>query len=451
MLSLSLLQSEKSEKQVYSCAISTNGLVAAGHSDGTTTLLRPDRVQVLTTHKYPVTALCFTDNHLIIASTDHDIVLYDVGADKVKEKLMIHKGPVRCLCVSKDSSLLISGSSDQTICITNILSNPEVDRYLKLTESDSGMLSGVCISYDNSLVVATATSGTIFLYDTTSPKPVHSHYDAHQMGVNGCDITLEGERNLLCTVGADYLVKLWYVDNYVLTSHKTLTGHTGQVLCCKFHLLGDSELVLFTGSYDKTVVIWNVETGDKIHQSICHSSFIYSISLFEDKLVTCSSDKTVKLWNVCSGKVRSINVVPTASQEKLTDWSSEQVKHWLGRLLPDHAETELVGQDLANMDLDTLMNSIVCDEEKKTRLKQSVSLLRAFDGIPNEFLCPISMEIMTDPVVMTDGHTYERANITEWLCAGNCRSPFTNTTLSTKSIVSNHNLRNIIETVFFLD
>ena len=30
MLSLSLLQSEKSEKQVYSCAISTNGLVAAG-------------------------------------------------------------------------------------------------------------------------------------------------------------------------------------------------------------------------------------------------------------------------------------------------------------------------------------------------------------------------------------------------------------------------------------
>ena len=64
----------------------------------------------------------------------------DIISDKVKEKLMIHKGPVRCLCVSKDSSLLISGSSDQTICITNILSNPEVDRYLKLTESDSGKI-----------------------------------------------------------------------------------------------------------------------------------------------------------------------------------------------------------------------------------------------------------------------------------------------------------------------
>ena len=51
---------------------------------------------------------------------------------------MIHKGPVRCLCVSVDGSLLISGSSDQTIAITNILSTPDVDRYLRITESDSG-------------------------------------------------------------------------------------------------------------------------------------------------------------------------------------------------------------------------------------------------------------------------------------------------------------------------
>jgi WD40 repeat protein len=62
-------------------------------------------------------------------------------SDKVKEKLMIHKGPVRCLCVSKDGSLLISGSSDQTIAITNVLSTPDVDRYLKITESDSGKMN----------------------------------------------------------------------------------------------------------------------------------------------------------------------------------------------------------------------------------------------------------------------------------------------------------------------
>ncbi|KAL5251496.1 hypothetical protein ACHWQZ_G017005 [Mnemiopsis leidyi] len=325
MLSLSLLRSEKSDKQVYSCAISGNGLIAGGNSDGTTTLVRTDRVQSLSNHKYPVSALCFKDTDLISASTDHNIVIYDTVADKVKEKLIIHKGPVRCICVSEDGSLLISGSSDQTIAITNILSTPDVERYLRITESDSGMLSGVCISTDNSLIVVTATSGTIFLYDTTSPKPVQCHYDAHQMGVNGCDLTTRDERNLLCTVGADYLVKLWHVDDYNLTADKVLSGHTGQVLCCKFHLLNNTEHVLFTGSYDKTVIIWSVESGDKLHQSICHSSFIYSISVYEDKLVTCSSDKTVKVWNVCCGRVKTINVLPTSSPEILSDWTSKQI------------------------------------------------------------------------------------------------------------------------------
>lgn len=34
---------------------------------------------------------------------------------------------------------------------------------------------------------------------------------------------------------------------------------------------------------------------------------------------------------------------------------------------------------------------------------------------PQEFICPISMEVMTDPVLCEDGHTYERRIILEWL------------------------------------
>ena len=103
-------------------------------------------------------------------------------------------GMLSGVCISYLPSGMLSG-----VCISYLPSG--MLSGVCINYLPSGMLSGVCISYDNSLVVATATSGTIFLYDTTSPKPVHSHYDAHQMGVNGCDITLEGERNLLCTVG----------------------------------------------------------------------------------------------------------------------------------------------------------------------------------------------------------------------------------------------------------
>ena len=34
---------------------------------------------------------------------------------------------------------------------------------------------------------------------------------------------------------------------------------------------------------------------------------------------------------------------------------------------------------------------------------------------PAEYLCPISMRTMVDPVVTADGQTYERTFIEEWL------------------------------------
>ena len=40
-------------------------------------------------------------------------------------------------------------------------------------------------------------------------------------------------------------------------------------------------------------------------------------------------------------------------------------------------------------------------------------------------ICPISQEIMVDPVIAEDGNTYERKNITQWLNS-NTRSPMTN-------------------------
>ena len=58
--------------------------------------------------------------------------------------------------------------------------------------------------------------------------------------------------------------------------------------------------------------------------------------------------------------------------------------------------------------------------------------------------CPITQQVMSDPVSCADGHTYERAAIEEWL-ARNHRSPLTNAKLAHKKLVPNHALRGIIE------
>ena len=60
--------------------------------------------------------------------------------------------------------------------------------------------------------------------------------------------------------------------------------------------------------------------------------------------------------------------------------------------------------------------------------------------------CPITCERMTDPVVLNDGHTYERAAIVAWMARSD-RSPLTNTILEPAFMVPNYALRAILATL----
>ncbi|KAF0977053.1 hypothetical protein FDP41_003706 [Naegleria fowleri] len=65
---------------------------------------------------------------------------------------------------------------------------------------------------------------------------------------------------------------------------------------------------------------------------------------------------------------------------------------------------------------------------------------------PQEFYCPITQEIMYDPVIGKDGHTYEREAIKKWLEEHNV-SPMTREPMRADQLVSNIALRNTIEQI----
>lgn len=63
---------------------------------------------------------------------------------------------------------------------------------------------------------------------------------------------------------------------------------------------------------------------------------------------------------------------------------------------------------------------------------------------PQEYTCPISKELMTDPVLLVEtGHTYEAANITRWLRTRNT-CPLTGQQLDSQQLAPNHSLRKVI-------
>jgi len=64
-------------------------------------------------------------------------------------------------------------------------------------------------------------------------------------------------------------------------------------------------------------------------------------------------------------------------------------------------------------------------------------------AVPDEFLCPITTGIMSDPVLGSDGHNYERAAITEWL-RNHTTSPITRQTMTVADLRSNYSLKSMI-------
>ncbi|KAH8512031.1 hypothetical protein H0E87_009283 [Populus deltoides] len=65
--------------------------------------------------------------------------------------------------------------------------------------------------------------------------------------------------------------------------------------------------------------------------------------------------------------------------------------------------------------------------------------------LPDDFKCPISLEIMSDPVILSSGHTFDRSSIQRWLDSGHRSCPITKLPLPEHPrLIPNHALRSLI-------
>ena len=62
---------------------------------------------------------------------------------------------------------------------------------------------------------------------------------------------------------------------------------------------------------------------------------------------------------------------------------------------------------------------------------------------PDDFICPITTELMIDPVMAADGHAYERTAMERWL-ATKSTSPMTGEALEHICLFPSHILRRMI-------
>ena len=62
---------------------------------------------------------------------------------------------------------------------------------------------------------------------------------------------------------------------------------------------------LASGSGNKTILIWDIESGAVIHKLEGHTDHVRSLILMNDvlTLASASKDETIKLWDIESGKL----------------------------------------------------------------------------------------------------------------------------------------------------
>ena len=117
----------------------------------------------------------------------------------------------------------------------------------------------------------------------------------------------------------------------------------------------------------------------------------------------------------------------------------------------DHKD-RLRGLHLGDLDVDELQQLNSTIQEASRLVQQALERREAEEVVAtgqNKFVCPIGIELLKDPVVAADGHTYERDKIEAWFAspqfAGRpVKSPMTNIQLDDTKLIPNHALKSVI-------
>ncbi|MEG4111641.1 MULTISPECIES: WD40 domain-containing protein [unclassified Microcoleus] len=121
----------------------------------------------------------------------------------------------------------------------------------------------------------------------------------HSSFVNSLAISPDGK--IMASGSWDKTIKIWNLETAELIG--TLTGHSDRVNSVAISSDGK---MLVSGSSDETIKFWNLHSGDLLCTFPGHSMEVNSVAINPKRLVIAScggADNTIKLWNLRSGEL----------------------------------------------------------------------------------------------------------------------------------------------------
>jgi F-box and WD-40 domain protein CDC4 len=240
---------------------------------------RPKHIAFRAHQRHVVTCLQFDTDKILTGSDDTNINVYDTKTGALRSRLEGHEGGVWAL--QYEGNTLVSGSTDRSVRVWDIEKG-------KCTQVFQGHTSTV-----RCLVIL---------------KPTEIGRDADDQPI------IMPKEPLIITGSRDSSLRVWTLpkpgDRSIIQTGppandhdnpyfiRALTGHHHSVRAIAAH--GDT---LVSGSYDCTVRVWRISTGEVLQRLQGHSQKVYSVVLdhARNRCISGSMDNMVKVWSLETG------------------------------------------------------------------------------------------------------------------------------------------------------
>ncbi|KAJ5313615.1 uncharacterized protein N7443_000499 [Penicillium atrosanguineum] len=253
--------------------------------------------QILGGHSSQVTTVVFsTDGRLLASSSwDHTVRLWDVATGTLKLILEGHLHPVEAIAFSPDGQQLASGSWGGTIRLWNTVTGA----LQQTLEGHSNWVTTVMFSPDSRRLASGSWDMTVRLWDTFTGA-LHQTLKGHLNSVDSVAFSRDGR--LLASGSRDSTIRIWHVATGL--TKQIFEGHTNWVTTVIFSPDGQwlasgpgprstnargttlwlhdpARGALVSGSWDRTVRLWNVTTG-ALQQTFCIEGRVTALEFSSD-------------------------------------------------------------------------------------------------------------------------------------------------------------------------
>ncbi|XP_037544478.1 coronin-7 [Nematolebias whitei] len=167
-----------------------------------------------------------------------------------------------------------------------------------------GECDGFCVNRQRVAVPLAISGGQIAVFERSDPGRLpETAFPTIQNSVNVADFSWDPfDTHRLAVAGDDAKIRVWRVPEgglkeTIAEPELILQGHTEKIYSIKFHPLASG--VLVSSSYDFTVRLWNLESGDQVKLLTGHEDQVFCMAWSPDGklLATVCKDGKVRIYD----------------------------------------------------------------------------------------------------------------------------------------------------------